>query len=434
MPNTNLSEALRLASLGYPVFPCVPGEKRPLNSNGCLGATVDRDTITVWWTQTPNANIGLSTNGLCVVDVDPLNDGSPNPWFGEWIDGLDDPPKARTPRRGIHLVYSAPAGSNLRNTTGKLAPRVDTRADGGYICVAPSCTANGQYQWTKELPQRCELPVLPQWLFDRLAGNQFANSRSVDETIDVQSRNPSELSATSTSSTIPNGERNSTLASLGGFLRRGGLSETEIRAALYAANVQRCVPPLDEAEVAAIARSVSRYEPDEKTQAMAEESAKYPGEPIDWPEVQPLPIGLPPVEPFDPSMLPDAFYGWLADVSERMQTPLDFAGVGAMISLAGVVGRKICIRPKQYDDWEVIPNLWGAIIGRPGLLKSPVLQEVTRPLRRLEADARTRFGDELARFEIEHAAWKARQRQRQQQRNVARNVSDTNDHDDNLNF
>lgn len=134
----------------------------------------------------------------------------------------------------------------------------------------------------------------------------------------------------------------------------------------------------------------------------------------DWPEVRPLPGGMAPVEPFDPSMLPDAFRPWLADVSERMQTPLDFAAVGAVIALAGVVGRKICIRPKEKDNWQVTPNLWGAIIGRPGLLKSPVLQEVTRPLRRLEAEARQRHAEELAQFEAEHAAWKERHRPKRQ--------------------
>jgi hypothetical protein len=33
------------------------------------------------------------------------------------------------------------------------------------------------------------------------------------------------------------------------------------------------------------------------------------------------------------------------------------------------------------------PNLWGAVVGRPSLLKSPALAEVMKPLGRLVAEA-----------------------------------------------
>ncbi len=56
-----------------------------------------------------------------------------------------------------------------------------------------------------------------------------------------------------------------------------------------------------------------------------------------------------------------------------------------------MVGRKIGIRPKRYDDWLVVPNLWGAIIGRPGIMKTPALTEVLKPLHRLQIQARKDF-------------------------------------------
>ena len=58
---------------------------------------------------------------------------------------------------------------------------------------------------------------------------------------------------------IPEGHRNATLMSLAGGMRRQGMGEKAIRAALLAVNEQRCRPPLSEAEVFAIARSVIRY-------------------------------------------------------------------------------------------------------------------------------------------------------------------------------
>lgn len=58
---------------------------------------------------------------------------------------------------------------------------------------------------------------------------------------------------------IPESSRNNTLTSLAGSMRRRGMTEAAIEAALLAENTARCVPPLDAAEVSAIAASVMRY-------------------------------------------------------------------------------------------------------------------------------------------------------------------------------
>lgn len=103
----------------------------------------------------------------------------------------------------------------------------------------------------------------------------------------------------------------------------------------------------------------------------------------DWPDPQPIPCSLLPVAAFDEELLPVALRAWVTDVSTRMQCPPDFPAVGAMVALSSLIGRKACIRPKRFDDWQVVPNLWGAIVGRPGVMKSPALAEVMKPLDRL---------------------------------------------------
>lgn len=60
---------------------------------------------------------------------------------------------------------------------------------------------------------------------------------------------------------IAEGSRNTTLTSIAGSMRRRGLSEDAMSAALAAENAARCVPPLTDTEVAGIARSVGRYRP-----------------------------------------------------------------------------------------------------------------------------------------------------------------------------
>lgn len=60
---------------------------------------------------------------------------------------------------------------------------------------------------------------------------------------------------------IPDGERDTTLTSLAGSMRRRGMSEAAMLAALRVENETRCAPPLDDAQVVKIARSIGRKEP-----------------------------------------------------------------------------------------------------------------------------------------------------------------------------
>src|SRR5262249_20652637 len=71
----------------------------------------------------------------------------------------------------------------------------------------------------------------------------------------------------------------------------------------------------------------------------------------------------------------------------RVSCPLEYPSMAAIVAMGIMVGRKVAIRPKRFDDWTVVPNLWGAIVGRPGTLKSPALNEALRPLREIEEEA-----------------------------------------------
>ncbi len=120
-----------------------------------------------------------------------------------------------------------------------------------------------------------------------------------------------------------------------------------------------------------------------------------------YPEPEALGEQLPPVEPFVYSLLPETFRPWLEDVCERMQAPPDFSAATLMVALGSLIGRKVAIRPKQHDDWTVIPNLFGMIIGRPSVMKSPLLSEIIRPLERLEMRAKERYEEEEKRYLFE---------------------------------
>ena len=119
------------------------------------------------------------------------------------------------------------------------------------------------------------------------------------------------------------------------------------------------------------------------------------------PPLIPLSVELPAVPLFDLNLLPDAFSDWVQDIQERMQCPMDFLAVGAMVGIAGLVGRKVAIYPKQYDDWMVTPNLWGAMIGRPSIMKTPALSEVMKPIQRLAKLAEQAHEQKLVDYEVD---------------------------------
>ncbi len=130
------------------------------------------------------------------------------------------------------------------------------------------------------------------------------------------------------------------------------------------------------------------------------------GEANTWPAPWPLATALADVGPFDPELLPETVRSWVLDVAERLQVPADYPAATLIVMLAGALGRLALIRPQRYDHWVVTPNLWGAIIGRSGVTKSPVLHAVLGPLRRRQALA-------MAVYESERDAY---QRQLQQYR------------------
>ena len=263
--NILLAAALAYAEMGYAVFPCVPGGKVPLTEHGFLDATTDAAKIEAWWAQNPAANVGMATQGMVAIDADVV-DGRPNPW----LDGEPDKqlslavaPMSITPRGGQHHLFRQPPGKAWRCTEGKLAPKVDTRADGGYIVVPPSIREDGRtYRWQETLELTVgpgQLPEPPAWLVERL--DRVAEGRATL----AQGATPAEGS-----SRIPAGQRNATLARLGGGMRRMGMSEAEIAAALLQVNQARCAPLLPAAEVQRIAASIARYEPDAVSVALVE--------------------------------------------------------------------------------------------------------------------------------------------------------------------
>lgn len=117
----------------------------------------------------------------------------------------------------------------------------------------------------------------------------------------------------------------------------------------------------------------------------------------------PLPVEntLLPVLPFTLEMVPEPLQNWLKDVAYRRQCPLDFVAIPAIIMIASLIGARCAIKPNTKDDWTVVPNLWGGILGDPGTLKSPICSEVLFPFGYLELKAKEVYFEKKSKFDAE---------------------------------
>jgi len=250
--------ALALFKLGYYVFPCVPGEKRPLTEHGLKDATRDPATIRRWWHDNPMANLAVDCgrSKWVVADLD-VKDGKDGPT--EWYElGVDDSGtlEATTPTGGIHKVYKS-NGAPIRNSVGKLAPGIDIRAEGGYILVEPSVTADGEYTWDASSHPEDMVPVqVPDRLVQLLSAENGGTSDPWDAAATA-----GQPAATDIPQQVPRGQRNDTLTRVAGALRRQGLTADQMFTILSDYNREHMVPPLTPPEVKSIAQSVERYPP-----------------------------------------------------------------------------------------------------------------------------------------------------------------------------
>jgi hypothetical protein len=146
--DATLRQALAYARHGWPVFPCLPGQKIPATQHGYQDASTGEQQITEWFGRGLPWNLAIVTGapGPDVLDVDqhgPAGNGYQAFTRLERA-GLVDGASAfvRTPAGGMHAYFT---GSGQHN--GRL-PRhhLDFRSAGGYILAPPSQIDGTPYQ------------------------------------------------------------------------------------------------------------------------------------------------------------------------------------------------------------------------------------------------------------------------------------------------
>ncbi len=242
-----LELAHHYARNGWPVFPLngkVPAIPKDRGGHGCIDATLNATLIEAWWTDYPEANVGIATgrrSGLLVIDVDPRKTSD---WLAS-VNTLKLPQTftVRTASGGFHLYFELPIDSKI-SIGADLLPGIDWRGNGGYVVGAGS-VVNGV---TYEIVRKCAIAAAPASLLERIQmrgkGSRVA---AVDESGHM---------------VIPDGKRNEHLARIGGALRRFGVEYNAIYEALRAVNADHCSPALDDCALRTIAASMMNYAPD----------------------------------------------------------------------------------------------------------------------------------------------------------------------------
>lgn len=175
--------------------------------------------------------------------------------------------------------------------------------------------------------------------------------------------------------------RNNRLTSIGGSLRRSGAEHEEIEAVLLRINAARCKPPLSEAEVKVIARSVAGYAigKDETPRiggvpaGTASIGSPAAASALSPKEIEPIQIKTHPYPVFPEWVMhgTSLYEGFVKPVCAVNSRYPEFMFMPALTLLLNYVGTKVRIEYKN-----IIPSLFLALIGKRGqVIKSSSVED-----------------------------------------------------------
>jgi len=399
------------------IFPLSKNAKVPKkDSAGFKDALPCADALKKW-PDIHSGNVGLfpGASGLLILDVDVKEHKDGTLGVGletmqTMAEKLGELPKTftvRTPSGGWHLYFQKPAIDHIGNdhVVGK---DVDIRCDSGYVLIA-GCHADGEYTVARDLP----VMALPDAWIDLFKPRQKPTRKPVAPLSGGKGTHApaSHEDVQEALSYIPADISYDEWVKVLAALKDAGYED-------LAHSWSAGSPQYDPKEVE---QKLSSFTGSGVTLATVFHYAKQggykpgykptfsPSPPASkniitsitpWNDPIQLPSGLAPVNAFDAELLPEALRGFVTDIAERMQCPPDFPAVTVMTCLGALIGRRCGIHPKRKDDWLAVPNLWGAIVGRPSLMKSPAIQQGMKPFDALIAEAAKQHAEKMTDYAI----------------------------------
>lgn len=343
------------------------------------------------------------------------------------IDDLDDL-DATSPVRSLlqeareRKIYCerSPSGSGLRLFVKGALPQSGRRRGGIELYADASfLTVTGAIEWPGGVDEG-------QWLIDALLriidGNaassgpdKTANTSNVAMVINELTKTVSQAHPKLWAGKWDQQTLDREAGPLGDNLNKAYPSQSEADYALCGHIARAAVdaglngPQLTDAVIAVFTKS-GLYRPEKETTLRnttvpkivtsvgSAENSRSP-QPDDWDAPRELPPRLKAAPLLDIMLLPAALRNFITDVAQRMRVPPEIVATPIIISLGSVIGRKLAIQPWAFDPtWFEYPNLWGAVVMPPGMLKSPAMNEALKFIRELEDTARQKYDADFAQW------------------------------------
>lgn len=287
--------ALTLAQYGFSVFPTKPGAKAPLLKGGFYNATTDLETIERWYTETPDANIGLvcgdqSEYRGVVGGVNRKGERWKEPGTFYAISGIDDDSGKYPESKSAIDMFEEETGvkfqrDTLNFTTGNggrtylfLDPdcifdrpivnrelHCDPRGSGCYTLVPDSFlfkfedTGNGLYYWNDNTGLKTATDEV-EGEFLRWMDSKHSNNTPSRVGVHTKTHEVREYTNYVYPQQILEGERNTTLHAIGSSLIGHGFDDNVWPQLLQILNENLCQPVYEGNDMRALEASLSRYE------------------------------------------------------------------------------------------------------------------------------------------------------------------------------
>lgn len=266
MENKTLEMALLVAAAGFRVLPIKAGGKAPDTPHGVKDATTDPTVIEKWFTEKPNANLGIamgqiegSDKYLVGVDLDVghcegVNGVEILKAWQEENGHLPKTLKVKTGNSGIHEYYLCDkqykSGANiLKDYNGLEQSGVDIKAGDGYLVAPPSVNA--------------ETGKVYECIGDFNVALIADGGEVLDELLTYRSKHSAPRKKTPT---FTEGSRNDDLYRYACSLQAKSVADEELRASVFEKNDTKCQPPLDVTEVEKIIESALKRPKGTKTE------------------------------------------------------------------------------------------------------------------------------------------------------------------------
>ncbi len=255
-PQTLMDWALWNAGKGFRVFPVRPWAKKPpLFDEFPARATTDACQIIEWWTRYPDANIGIDTSDMYVLDIDPKGGvdayGSAERLGSEAGIGY----AVSTPSGGEHRYYRV--DQEYAGSIKTLGVGLDTRWYHNYVVAAGSRTPEGIYRCVVDSPPT----KLPEQIRARLA---LPDKRRRDDTPLIEWDQPSSIEiarrvAAQAEPSVEGDGGNSAAYQAAAQIRDYAVSEIECLQIMLDVFNPRCSPEWDDSELKDIVEHVYDY-------------------------------------------------------------------------------------------------------------------------------------------------------------------------------